>query len=69
VRDHVRRHTENAGDLLARELRGLDELRILERHGQRVELHALFEDGDLAGIRGARIDLGPVLAQSARRFR
>ena len=59
VADLVRRDTEDRGDLVALELPGLEELRLLGRHPDRDDLHRLFQHGRPMRIEAPGICLVP----------
>jgi hypothetical protein len=65
IAELVRREAEPIGDLADFELARLQELRVLVRHLEDVELHSLFEDCNLVLVlEVARVQVLPRLAQS-----
>ena len=64
----MRRHAVDSANLAHLEFARLKELSLAVRHGNPLELHALFEDGDFPRVRAAAIGRVPCVAQFLRVF-
>ena len=64
---HVRRHTENTGDLINLELSGFQKLCFVRRNGHGLESHALFQNGDAMAVLSRKLR-APAFTQTFRIF-